>query len=175
MTFSWSKFIKPSCKSCPPLPWGKGTSLSLKMEGCCQESKQTDLAKFPAGHYTQLRCLFSYCISTTFCSFSSVAWITTCSGLYFLMLLSHVSCARLCATPQTAAHQASPIPGILQARTLEWLISLWGLPYHIKLRLTNMQLYLICLLFQRPTQEEQKSRRENIYIYISSSIYRNKW
>ena len=28
---------------------------------------------------------------------------------------------RLCATPQTAAHQAPPSPGILQARTLEWV------------------------------------------------------
>ena len=81
-----------------------------------------------------------------------------------LLLLSPVSCVRVCATPQTAAHQAplslgfsrqepwsglpcpspmresevtqsclipsnpvdcsppgSPIPGILQARTLEWV------------------------------------------------------
>ena len=36
------------------------------------------------------------------------------------LLLSHFSRVRLCATPQTAAHQA-PIPGILQARTLEWV------------------------------------------------------
>ena len=38
-----------------------------------------------------------------------------------LLLLSHVSRVRLCATPQTAAHQAPPVPGILQARTLEWV------------------------------------------------------
>ena len=37
-----------------------------------------------------------------------------------LLLLSHVSRVRLCVTPQTAAHQA-PVPGILQARTLEWV------------------------------------------------------
>ena len=37
------------------------------------------------------------------------------------LLLSHFSRVRLCATPQTAAHQAPPIPGILQARTLEWV------------------------------------------------------
>jgi len=30
-----------------------------------------------------------------------------------LLLLSHISCVRLCATPKTAAHQA-PVPGILQ-------------------------------------------------------------
>ena len=35
-------------------------------------------------------------------------------------LLSHVSRVWLCATPYTAAHQA-PVPGILQARTLEWV------------------------------------------------------
>ena len=35
------------------------------------------------------------------------------------MLLSHFSRVRLCATPETAAHQA-PLPGILQAGVLEW-------------------------------------------------------
>ena len=34
--------------------------------------------------------------------------------------LSHFSHVRLCATPKTAAHQ-DPIPGILQARILEWV------------------------------------------------------
>ena len=37
-----------------------------------------------------------------------------------LLLLSHFSRVRLCVTPEMAAHQAPPIPGILQARTLEW-------------------------------------------------------
>ena len=37
-----------------------------------------------------------------------------------LLLLSQVSCVQLYATPQMAAHQA-PIPGILQARILEWV------------------------------------------------------
>ena len=37
-----------------------------------------------------------------------------------MLLLSHFSRVRLCATPQTAAHQA-PVPGILQVRTLEWV------------------------------------------------------
>ena len=38
-----------------------------------------------------------------------------------LLLPSHFSCVWLCATPQTAAYQAPPFPGILQARTLEWV------------------------------------------------------
>ena len=38
-----------------------------------------------------------------------------------LLLLSRFSRVRVCATPQTAAHQAPPVPGILQARTLEWV------------------------------------------------------
>ena len=41
--------------------------------------------------------------------------------LLLLLLLSHFSRVRLCATPETAAHQASPVPGILQSRTLEWV------------------------------------------------------
>ena len=38
-----------------------------------------------------------------------------------LLLLSHFSCVRLCVTPETEAHQGSLVPGILQARTLEWV------------------------------------------------------
>ena len=41
--------------------------------------------------------------------------------LLLLLLLSHFSRVRLCATPETAAHQVPPIPGILHARTLEWV------------------------------------------------------
>ena len=41
--------------------------------------------------------------------------------MFLLLLLSCFSRVRLCATPEMAAYQASPIPGILQARTLEWL------------------------------------------------------
>ena len=38
-----------------------------------------------------------------------------------LLLLSRFSRVRLCATPQTAAQPGFPIPGILKARTLEWV------------------------------------------------------
>ena len=38
-----------------------------------------------------------------------------------LLLLSRFNRVRLCATPSTAAHQAPPVPEILQARTLEWV------------------------------------------------------
>ena len=40
--------------------------------------------------------------------------------LLLLLLLRRFSRVRLCATPETAAHQA-PVPGVLQARTLEWV------------------------------------------------------
>ena len=36
-------------------------------------------------------------------------------------LLSRFSHVRLCVTPEMAAHEAPPVPGILQARTLEWV------------------------------------------------------
>ena len=39
---------------------------------------------------------------------------------WLLLLLSHFSRVRLCATPETAP-PGSPVPGILQARTLEWV------------------------------------------------------
>ena len=38
-----------------------------------------------------------------------------------LLLLSRFSCFRLCATPETAAHQVPLSLGFLQARTLEWV------------------------------------------------------
>ena len=40
-----------------------------------------------------------------------------------LLLLSHVSCVRLCATPETAAHQAPPSLGF--SRQEHWR----GLPF----------------------------------------------
>ena len=40
--------------------------------------------------------------------------------LLLLLLLSHFSCVRLCATPWTEAHQAPPSLGF-QARILEWV------------------------------------------------------
>ena len=40
--------------------------------------------------------------------------------LLLLLLLSHFSHVQLCAT-HTPAHPGSPVPGILQARTLEWV------------------------------------------------------
>ena len=38
-----------------------------------------------------------------------------------LLLLSRFSRVQLCATPETAALQCSAVPGILQARALEWV------------------------------------------------------
>ena len=38
-----------------------------------------------------------------------------------VLLLSRFSRVQLCETPEMAAHQAPPVPGILQARTLEWV------------------------------------------------------
>ena len=46
---------------------------------------------------------------------------TELSGKPLLLLLSHFSHVQLCVTPQTAGPPGSVIPGILQARTLEWV------------------------------------------------------
>ena len=44
----------------------------------------------------------------------------------YILLLSHFSRVRLCATPIDGSPPGSPVPGILQARTLEWVaISLY--------------------------------------------------
>ena len=41
--------------------------------------------------------------------------------LLLLLLLSHFSNVRLCVTPKDTSPPGSPIPGILQAKTLEWV------------------------------------------------------
>ena len=46
-TLSTSKqVIRSSCESCSPYPWRKETLLSLKMDRCQEESKQTGLVEF---------------------------------------------------------------------------------------------------------------------------------
>ena len=57
---------------------------------------------------------------------------------YILLLpLSHFSCVRLCATPQTAAHQAPLSNGILQARTLEWVAISFSNAWKWKVKVTS--------------------------------------
>ena len=41
--------------------------------------------------------------------------------LLLLLLLSHFSCVRLYVTPIDGSPPGSPVPGTLQARTLEWV------------------------------------------------------
>ena len=64
--------------------------------------------------------------------------------LLLLLRLSRFSRGRLCATPETAAHEALPVSGILQARTLEWVaISLsnaWKWKVKVK-SLSRVQLF----------------------------------
>ena len=58
-------------------------------------------------------------------------------GLLLLLLLSRFSHVQLCATPQTANPPGSPVPGILQATTLEWVAisfsSAWKWKVKVKL------------------------------------------
>ena len=43
------------------------------------------------------------------------------TNLLLLLLLSCFSCVRLCVDPIDGSPPGSPDPGILQARTLEWI------------------------------------------------------
>ena len=47
----------------------------------------------------------------------------TLPSMLLLLLLSHFSHVRLCVTPVDSSPPGSPVPGILQARTLEWVPS----------------------------------------------------
>ena len=52
----------------------------------------------------------------------NVGWRNICKGhSLLLLLLSHFSHVRLCVTPIDSSPPGSPIPGILQARILEWV------------------------------------------------------
>ena len=52
---------------------------------------------------------------------SAIIYYMDKAPIIYYMLRSRFSHVRLCANPETAAHQALPFPGILQARTLEWV------------------------------------------------------
>ena len=54
-----------------------------------------------------------------------------------LLLLSHVSRVRLCAIPQTAAHQA-PVSGILQATILEWVAIFFSSAWKWKVKVKSL-------------------------------------
>ena len=67
-------------------------------------------------HKSHSRCTASYC-SAFHCVWDKKEKITSAfTSMLLLLLLSHFSRVRLCATPP-----GSPVPGILQARTLEWV------------------------------------------------------
>ena len=55
-----------------------------------------------------------------------------------LLLLSRFSRVRLCGTPQTAAYQAPPVPGILQARTLEWVAFFFSNAWKWKVKVKSL-------------------------------------
>ena len=59
-----------------------------------------------------------------------------------LLLLSHFSRVQLC-DPMDGSLPGSPIPGILQARTLEWV--------HLMLGALNCDVYVIFFLFLQGT------------------------
>ena len=63
------------------------------------------------------------------CPYQEAMWT---SGV--LLLLSHVSRVQHCVTPYTPAHQA-PVPGILRARTLEWVAIFFSSAWKWKVKL----------------------------------------
>ena len=85
----------------------------------------------------------------------------------YVLLLSHVSCVRLCATPQTAAHQA-PISGILQARTLEWgAVAFSGVYVHMHIYINilsyfdNITVHLYSVNLNKGDNPRQAQRARN--------------
>ena len=81
-------------------------SLFLKSSPCYGNSKSTMLC-YAHGETNENKPSYNYDLS----------FPENTPSLLPLLLLSRFSRVRLCMTPQTAA----PVPGILQARTLEWV------------------------------------------------------
>ena len=67
-------------------------------------------------------CPFLFCYLSIPVGCLHHSWYTTLPwrGL-LLLLLSHFSHVQLCVTPIDGSPPGSPVPGILQARTLEWV------------------------------------------------------
>ena len=64
--------------------------------------------------------------------------------MVLLLLLSHFSHVRLCVTPIDGSPPGSPIPGILQARTLEWVAIFFSNAWKWKVKgksLSHVQLF----------------------------------
>ena len=84
-----------------------------------------------------------------------------------LLLLSRFSRVQLCATPQTAAHQGSPVPGILQARTLENPRdggALWAAVYGVaqswtRLKRLSSSSSKLLFSYSRPTKATNTSQK----------------
>ena len=60
------------------------------------------------------------------------------SGLLLLLLLSHFRRVRLCAIPMDGSPPESPIPGILQARTLEWVAIFFSNAWKWKVKVKSL-------------------------------------
>ena len=86
-------------------PSGRGFSMTGKqslMAVAWEEGKGLD------GHLLVFSCIHTFFPSGKL-SYRSMTLSTCASGeghMLLLLLLSHFSCVRLCATPETAAHQA---------------------------------------------------------------------
>ena len=59
-------------------------------------------------------------------------------SLLLLLLLSHFSRVRLCTTPIDSSPPGSPVPGILQARTLEWVAISFSNAWKWKLKVKSL-------------------------------------
>ena len=63
----------------------------------------------------------AFCSHDLIDSGTKLWFICTVFPMLLLLPLSCFSHVRLCATPETCSPPGSPVPGILQARTLEWV------------------------------------------------------
>ena len=105
----------------PPDDYGNCAQRGLRCEE--DEEKVTvlpmkDLAV--DGHCQFPEWSLNECVNTRSHKSAQDSFLVDALLLLLLLLLSRFSRVRLCETPQTAAHQA-PVPGIPQARTLEWV------------------------------------------------------
>ena len=75
--------------------------------------------------------------------------------MLLLLLLSRFSCVQQCVTPLDGSPPGSPVPGILQARTLEWVAMSFSKVKHEPYAMTTSHLFTSTCLYVLSTHQYQ--------------------
>ena len=123
------------------IPWTEEPGVLQSMGSPRVGHDWSDLARTHAyvcevggNNIVSIRCAFWFFMLDVQANFWNA--IHCLDGL-LLLLLSHFSCVRLCATPQTAAHQALPSLGFSRQEHWEWVAISNAWKWKVKVKLLS--------------------------------------